>query len=125
MSLSISAIAFPQNSYSYDAAASNSASAAKPSLTSAQVPTQTSAQPSAQTPTKSSQTPADPDQGPPKPTEDEQLQELVALGESNEQIATALGLTVTQVEQTLAGTSTASTTASSVVALAGRLSIKV
>jgi len=108
MSLSVSGSVPPQKDFSYDADAIRSSAAAKP----------------AQTISKHDRTPATPPP-PAKPTEEQQLQQLVALGDSNQQIATALGLTVTQVEQSLAGTSTASSTASAVVALAGRLSVKV
>jgi DNA-binding NarL/FixJ family response regulator len=102
LSLSVAGSAFPPQDFNHAAISDNSSAASKHSI----------------------QSPAKPAPAPAKPTEEQQLQKLVALGESNQQIATALGLTVTQVEQSLAGTSVAQNTASSLVALAGRLSIK-
>jgi DNA-binding NarL/FixJ family response regulator len=113
MSLSVSGTAFPQKDFSYAVAV-----AAAPSKS-----TQASSK-STQTPANPTQAHANPAKTPTKLTEEQQLQQLIAQGRSTQQIATVLGLTVTQVEQSLAGTSTAASTASSVVALAGRLSVK-
>ncbi len=116
MSLSISGTAFPQKDSSYEAADSHSSSAVNSKETPSK-PTQTIA--------KHNQVSTPPTPPPAKLTEEQQVQQLLVEGQSTQQIATVLGLTVTQVEQSLAGTSAAASSASSVVALSGRLSISV
>ncbi len=120
MSLSITGSAFPQQDFNTSASAAAGRSAVTTKSNEASTNSTQSTSKHNNQPTALPPAPA-----PAKLTEEQQLQQLVAEGQSTQQIATVLGLTVTQVEQSLAGTSTASTAASSVVALAGRLSVKV
>ena len=63
----------------------------------------------------------------PKPTQDEQIDTLASSGQSASQIATSLGLTVTEVDTTLGVTATGATatsSASALVALSGRLDVQ-
>lgn len=62
---------------------------------------------------------------PAKPTVAQELHQLASAGQSSQQIATALGLTVAQVEQSLGETTTTTAAASTAIALAGKLSIQV
>jgi len=65
-------------------------------------------------------------QAPPKPTASQQLDQLAAAGQSAQEIATTLGWTVAQVQQSLGETTTTtSAAASTAIALAGKLSIQV
>jgi len=109
MSLSISGIDLSQKNLSHSAVPNHDAAPAK----------------AAQSPAKANQTSASPTQSPAKPTEEQILEQLVAEGQSTQQIANALGLTVTQVEEKIGTTSASQAAPASLVALAGRLSIKV
>jgi DNA-binding NarL/FixJ family response regulator len=122
MSLSISGTDLSQRNPSYDESASHTAATAKHNQSPAKSDQAQSK--SDQATAKTEQTQSNPAQSAAKLSEEQQLEQLVAEGESTQQIATILGLTVTQVEQTLGTTSGSQTAASSLVALAGRLSIK-
>lgn len=68
---------------------------------------------------------ADPKPAPTKPPVSQQVQELAAAGQSSQQIASTLGLPLAEVQQSLGDTTTTATTqASALVALSGRLSVK-
>ncbi len=62
---------------------------------------------------------------PAKPTESQEVHQLLLSGLSNQQIATTTGLPLAEVEVTLGDTSTTSTqsSASALVALSARLSV--
>jgi len=60
-------------------------------------------------------------QPPAKPTVGQQMHQLASSGQSDQQIATALGLPLAEVQSSLDGTVG---TSAAVVALAGRLSVK-